>query len=199
MKNLRVALGAAFVLAAASFSSASAAPITGNLNMFGDFQPMIGLSSTQDLSLATAVDFLPGGGGTGTFITGTGTGALAAFASSLGGVIKDFTFSPFASVNGFYTITVGGSTLSFDLSALSIANQNTTFLTMSGFGTLHLTGFDDTPGNWNFSGQSSNGNAPQATFSWSAGSSATSVPEPMTLSLLGLGLLALAYGKRQKA
>lgn len=203
MKNIYAALGAALALTVASLSPASAAPITGNLNMFGDFQPKIGAANTQNMAQANAIDFLPAGGTTGTFMTGTGTGTLATFANAGGGTIKDFSFSPFAPVGAFYTITIGAATLTFDLTSLTIINQNAAFLTMSGTGVLHQTGWDNTNGNWNFSGQSSNGASPQATFSWSAGSSAvdgqTSVPEPMTLSLLGLGLLAIAYRNRKTA
>jgi hypothetical protein len=199
--------GVVGALAMLTIASASAAPITGSINMYGDFQPKIGAANTQNMALANAIDFLlPSGGGTGTFDTGSGTGTLATFAFSSGGVIKDFSFDPFAPVNTFYTITVGGSTLSFDLTGLTINSQNSNFLTLSGTGTLHLDGYDDTAGNWNFSGQSSAGASPRATFSWSAGSSAIAqppvgVPEPGSLSLLGLGVLlaGLAGRKRAKA
>jgi hypothetical protein len=187
---------------AAGISSAIAAPITGSINLYGDFQPMIGGSNTQDLSLANKIDFVPLGGTTGTFSTGTGTGNLALFANQNDtGIIKDFTFNPFSSMNSFYTITVGASTLTFDLTGLSIVNQNTTFLTLSGTGLLHETGFDNTAGNWNFSGQSSNSNTAQATFSWSAGSEAsppTGVPEPASMALTGLGMLGVGFLRRRK-
>jgi hypothetical protein len=186
-------------LAAASAVPAAAAPITGNLNMYGDFKPLKSdNSSTNDLSLAAKIDFLPSGGGTGIFRTGEANGDLSAFAYLTGGTIKDFTFNPFASQTTFYTITSGGETLSFDLTGLTIDLQNSTFLNFSGTGTLHLTGFDDTPGVWNFSGQRSGSNS-NATFSWSAGSSANEVPEPATLLLTSAGLLAVGFVRRRKA
>jgi len=185
-------------LAAASVLPAEAASITGNLNMYGDFKPLKSDgSSTTDMSVAAKIDFLPAGGGTGSFMTGEANGDLSSFAHLSGGVIKDFTFNPFSSVGTFYTISNGDSTLSFDLTDLSIDMQTATFLDMSGTGMLHLAGFDDTPGTWNFTGQRSGNNA-NATFSWSAGSAAEEVPEPATLLLAGAGLFAVGFVRRRR-
>ncbi len=72
------------------------------------------------MSRATKIDFLPNGTGTGLFSTLTATGDLAVFANQMnGGTIKDLTYAPFASVAGFYTISVGGATLTFDMQSLS--------------------------------------------------------------------------------
>jgi hypothetical protein len=197
MLRLLSALVGAAMLTATAFPAA-AAPITGNLNMYGDFNPLKSDgSATNDLSLAAKIDFLPGGGGAGSFITGRANGDMSPFAFLSGGVIKDFTFDPFSSVGTFYTITSGSETLSFDLTSLSVALQNDDFLLLTGTGTIHLTGFEDTAGVWNFSGQRSGDNA-NATFSWSAGASATNVPEPATLLLTGMGLCAVGFVRRRR-
>lgn len=184
--------------------SANAAPITGNINLVGDFQPTVNGSGTQNMALANGIDFLPLGGGMGTFQTLSGNGGLAAYANLSGGSIKDFTFSPFAPVSSFYSVSTGSNTFSFDLTSLTVNNQNASFLNLSGAGIIHATGFDNTEGTFFLSGQSSNGASQTAKFSWSAGSAAqtgdehTGVPEPASLSLVGLGLLAAAMMRRRK-
>jgi hypothetical protein len=186
-------------LAAASALPAAAAPITGNLSMYGDFKPLKSDGTvTGDLRQAAKIDFKPYGAG-GSFQTGDADGDLASFADMSGGTIKDFTFSPFSPQSTFYVITSGGETLSFDLTGLSIDVQTIRYLDMSGTGTLHLTGFDDTPGTWNFTGQSSRSDGSlAATFSWSAGSSAEEVPEPATLLLTSVGLFAVGFVRRRR-
>jgi hypothetical protein len=82
--------------------------------------------------------------------------------------------------------SVGG--FKFDLSASTIVSQTSTFLNIAGVGTISGNGLDPTPGTWSFTSSDSNG-APQNTFGFQTDS--TAVPEPATVSLLGLSFAGI--------
>jgi hypothetical protein len=81
---------------------------------------------------------------------------------------------------------------SFDLESVAVAFQSGSSLNLIGSGTLHATGFDDTPADWDFTGNSGG-----VVFSFSADNNV--VPEPATLGLLGLGLVGLTAAGNKRA
>jgi hypothetical protein len=192
-----LALGTAFALGTLiGFAAESnAVPITGTISMTGALTPRdggAGGGATNNFNAADFLDFSPAGGGTGSFFVNVANGDLAGFVGSLGS-IKDFSFDPFAAVDDFYTVTAAPGTLTFDLNSLTIDTRGATFLSLSGDGTLSLTGFDDTSGHWTFSTQSTGGTVE---FTWS--SSTVAVPEPATLALIGAGLASAGLLRRRK-
>ena len=188
----------------ASAPSAEAALIVGDLSIAGDLVPVNASTGTMTgIGAATGLDFAilgstPTPGVPGNYNV---TAADGNFSGLLGtnGLIKDFSISgpgtanyPVPTINNF-EVGIGG--FSFDLTGTTTVSQTANLLTLLGTGVFHLTGFDPTPGIFVFSG-----NQAGTTFSFSAseGATASPIPEPGSMLLLGTGLIGLAGATRRR-
>ena len=180
MRLIRILMAglAAMVIAGGFALSAQATPITGMLNIAGTAN--FNTSSLLTAGSATFSDVLVLGGNSGTF---------AGFAVGTPVVMASYTFDPSTITNGLWS--VNGFT--FNLLSSTVKQRDAEFLSVSGTGIITgPPGFDPTPGVWAFTSQNAGG-LPHDTFSFSANTSSTAVPDGgMTLALLGGGLMGLA-------
>lgn len=184
MKTLLLATAAAALLAAAH--TANAAPITDGST--------ISLNGANSYS-ASSIDF----SGPGNIGAASGDFAAAGISPCFGcAMFTDFdtsTGTPFT----LYTATEGTLTTS-----LTINTDTFNFnpgpplpsLSVSGEGTLELTGFDPTPGVYTVTTQGPNDDV---IVTFSVTSMAQAVPEPASLALLGISLLGLGFIHRKRA
>lgn len=95
-----------------------------------------------------------------------------------------------------YTATEGAITTTLQVSSdsFNFASGTLPDLTISGAGTLTLTGFDPTPGNYILTTQGPTG----VSVTFSVTSVAAAVPEPASLAILGGALLAFGIGRNRR-
>lgn len=95
-----------------------------------------------------------------------------------------------------YTATEGAiaTTLQVSSDSFNFASGTLPDLTISGAGTLTLTGFDPTPGNYILTTQGPTG----VSVTFSVTSVAAAVPEPASLAILGGALLAFGIGRNRR-
>ena len=172
--------------------TAQAIPIVGGISLSGNVTYPV-----PDIDTATAFQSFSGV----TVSSVSGSYGVAGVAPGTDVSMSAFSFNPFAPA-GLIPLwqTTSGTAASFDLTSLGPIAQGNGFLILTGEGTLHLSGFDNTPGYWRFSSQQGD-----TTFSFSSSNGALTpsnagVPDGgTTVMLLGAALSGLALIRRKLA
>lgn len=170
--------------------------ITGGLHMTG-----VATLDNADLGSATQA----------TAFAGVTTQPLTASGSYFGILQDTVTFKPFswnpssAPINTLWSFADAGTgwTYTFDLATLSVASQSSSFLNITGDGTLNITGsgspYTATSGSWSFT-ISNPGGASNSTFNFGFDSANNALPDGgTTVLLLGAALSGLALIRRKLA
>jgi len=187
-------------------SIAQAIPITGSVTLSQSALvcpgadcviPVLGTGVQTTLDNAVALDFTSTGSPTpnvaGPMSIDGGTGVFAGILGA--GTIKDFCFIP-GSCGVYSGVPVaawqtssGGAT--FDMLTVIRPFASVNALVLTGTGLFHIAGFDNTPGTFSLAVTNSG-----TAFSFSA--TDTAVPEPMSMSLFGMGLIGFAMRVRKQ-
>lgn len=178
MKNQIVKILASAATMLALTATLCAGPITGGVSLGGNVT-----YNNGDINTATAFSTFSGV----TVKSVSGSYVTAGVTAGTGVNMNGFQFNPFTFAVIPLWMTTSGPTASFDLLSLTIVSQGGDILKLTGTGTLHLAGFDDTSGTWSFTSQGLFG-------SFSFSSSNAAVPDGGTTAiLLGLALSSLAF------
>lgn len=169
---------------------AHAVPIEGDISFGGSFTLIDAIGDPASLNQSTGIDFSPAGGSEGTFVVTSSTGGFSGIPFFTVGNIKDFQFAPFVGpINNFWDLSSVGFT--FDLMSITnvVKSLGTGAISLTGIGVVNSTnaGLDSTQVNWSLAGDTTNG----VNFGWSS----TTVPEPMTSALIGIGLLGFGFAR----
>ena len=164
---------------------ATAAPIAAGSQI--DFG--VGTITYDTQSLATASEVMTWTNAQVTLATGSFASIPTGTAATLA---QPWVFVPSTATPGLWSVTFGGNTFSFDLASDTVFSpRSTQFLNVSGPGTIHGTGFLDTPGEWSFTSTNANGQD-RTSFTFTTDTTANGVPDGgATVALLGLGLAGL--------
>jgi hypothetical protein len=184
MKKIFISLGLvvmAVMLVGLVPFNAEATPINGDIAFAGAVT-----FDNNNLLLATMITSFPFA------VVTSSDGDYSSITAGTGVTVTPFTFNPVTpSITPlwFLTATPGWD---FNATSMNVKDQHTNHVDIFGTGIADIPGFDPTPGTYILSFDASG-----TAFSFAAANGVHGVPEPLTLTLLGAGLVGL-FGLKRK-
>ena len=180
-KTMLTTLAALLMVCGMSWQQAQAAQISGNITIAGGLTLNSSLATATKATSFSNTDVISRSGGFVGLVNVLDSVTMA----------PTWIFNPSTATPGLWS--VDGFT--FDLTSSTIVTQNSSFLTITGVGTVSGNGYSSTPATWSFSTQS-----PPANCQYSFSAATGAVPDGgSTLALCGIALIGLAAVRRMVA
>lgn len=192
MKKILIRTSLVLLLIMGMAANAAAIPFTGNISFSGNA-----------LSVPTEA------GGIQNFLVATTLTSVTAVISAVDGqytgipvllqpntpsvTFSNIQYDPkITPISPLWSFEYLGIDYSFEATSMIISARTANTISLAGTGIASIEGFTDSPGTWLLTVNSAG-----TTGSFSASTSATSVPEPISMVLLGFGLIGLAGVNRK--
>jgi hypothetical protein len=191
MKQITKSILAVLAIGCGMLSQAQALPtISGSISFFGTGTVgTVGSTTSVIFDAPQTVDNTPAP--TGSFAGTAGTVATTFSPIVFTGSGNSATLN--AALTPLWSFTFGGNVYSFDLAALTSGSANTNTVDLAGYGTVHITGFEDSSASFSLHGTNDG-----TILRFQIGDTTAAVPDGgSAIALLGIAMVGIEGFRRK--